>query len=84
MEIGKGLWACLLDNAVVLVLVPVEAKLTDPLKVVSIGTAHLAKLLDHIPSMHLNGDEGHNLQQETRLRRRAIATLSVLNCHAAQ
>lgn len=56
-------WACLLDNAVVLVLVPVEAKLTDPFKVVGIGAAHLAKLFYYISGMHLNGDESHHLQQ---------------------
>ena len=59
------LWACLLDDAVVLFLVPVEAKLADPLKVVGIGAAHLAKLFYHIPGMHLDGNKSHNLQQET-------------------
>lgn len=62
----KLLWACLLDNAVILVLVPVEAQLTDPLKIIGVGAAHLAQLLNHIPSMHLNGDESHNLQPVTK------------------
>lgn len=53
---------CLLDNAIILVSVPVKAQLTDPLKVVGVGTAHLAKLLNHISGMYLNGNEGHNLQ----------------------
>ena len=51
----------LFDNAIVLFPVPVEAQLTDPLKVIGIGAADLAQLLDHISGMHLNGDQRHHL-----------------------
>lgn len=52
----------LLDKAVMLVLVPVEAQLADPLKVIGVGAAHFAQLLNHVPSVHLNGDQRHNLR----------------------
>ena len=51
----------LLDNTVILLPVPVEAQLADPLKVIGIGAANLAQLLNHISGMHLNGDQSHHL-----------------------
>lgn len=51
----------LFDNAIILFPVPVEAQLTDPLKVIGIGAADLAQLLDHVSGMHLNGDQSHHL-----------------------
>ena len=57
----RAIESYLFDNAVILFLVPVKAQLTDPLKVIGIGAANLAQLLNHIPGMHLNCDQGHNL-----------------------
>lgn len=51
----------LLDDAVILLPVPVEAQLADPLKVIGICAANLAQLLNHISGMHLNGDQSHYL-----------------------
>ena len=51
----------LLDEAVVVIFVPVEAELADPLKVICVGAAHFAQFLNHIPGMNLNGDQSHNL-----------------------
>ena len=61
-----GVLCHLLDNAVVLVLVPVEAQLADPLKVIGSGAADLAQLLNHISGMHLNGDQRHHLLGKSR------------------
>lgn len=51
----------LLDNAVILLPVPVKAQLADPLKVIGIGATNLAQLLNHISGMDLNGDQSHHL-----------------------
>ncbi len=53
--------AYLLDDAVILLPVPVESQLADPLKVIGIGAANLAQLLNHISSVDLNGDQSHHL-----------------------
>ena len=60
MQVGSGV-SYLFDNAVVLVPVPIKAQLTDPLKVIGIGAANLAQLLNHISGMHLNSDQSHHL-----------------------
>lgn len=52
----------LFDKAVMLIFVPVETELADPLKVVGVGAAHFPQLLNHISGMNLNGDQGHHLQ----------------------
>lgn len=51
----------LLDDAVILLPVPVESQLADPLKVIGIGAANLAQLLNHISGVDLNGDQSHYL-----------------------
>jgi hypothetical protein len=57
----------LLDDAVVLVPVPVESQLADPLKVIGIGAANLAQLLNHISGVDLNGDQSHHLMHRPQV-----------------
>lgn len=54
--------ARLFDDAVVGVLVPVEAQLAGPLEVVRAGAAHFAQFLDNVARVHLDRDQRHRLQ----------------------
>ena len=43
------------------ILLPVEAELAQPLKRIACVAAHSEELVDDVSSVHLNGDQGHNL-----------------------
>lgn len=70
--------AYLFDYTVVLVSVPIEAQLADPLKVIGRGAVSLTQPLNHITRVHLNGDQCHHLQ---RMHRYSNVVLLRMDAH---